>query len=965
MKKFRSLILSLLVFAVGVAPAWAEPGEGEAASGETLAASALADEGWGLLNAPGTTPPFYAEAVCDAPELARDRFRRAAELDPGNASAWHGWGRAEQELGSCPTGHGRLLTWAQMEGLAYIDFQDLFSLPWGRLTGAFTGVAEATAKFRRAAELAPDDPAILADLGRNLMFRLWGEKDLDTRLALADEALAAFEKSRELGAAPPDHWSQWDLEFLVTIANEPEPVVWQRLLAGLLRLYDREAEAAASSGRPLKSPDQAGVWNRTVVSLLEAAQAPPERLGRDKALAILSAAHIRAVRLTAPPPEQPVAPTDEAGRTSGGHVVAVGETPAVPEDSSVLIVKKSRQVNTGEVARMRRWGLLGRVELRQAAFEAGFPQWQAQVESAGRHYWTMINGLKAIYFPEGRAAGAAAEQGGHYQAIDEWLEAAAREPRDDRRLILALGALDILEDAQKLLDNDPDQAAGEDYRGAPGRQYKAMMQIAAIMPEGENREALLAKANSGFSQLAAASEPVPGGFYGSVHYLWAEGLIELAYRENDLRRFKGLVDQAGGLVRQSLEQAADPECPRDHARWPVRLAMTYNTWLMNEKNPEHRRYFLESALNFFDEAVRTQSILTSAGPAAAIYNSIMGDICFQLSELSAPEAGRRMWLSRAALHYQRADEIARLDPDSARTTNDHSFRLGQIYANAYTARTSGAFDNHSLLSAVQAWRAYFDSLPAQAENTFYPRLRTEDRPGQAPETFRNQVTANIAMRMMYINTVLDTDRLDPWALTVMAGLYRELAVSAVLTAEYQSLYLGRAEKLLRQAIERGVEAAARSDEARETDSGALAIPNADYELGTASRDVSRQLPTDRIFRQAAEGDLARAKAELGLVLSEWTLLGGPCGDGGRECLREAEKLWREADELNSGASRYARARWAAWLGDAESVKTLISHTRDEVGLGLFPTLAEARRDPAFDEVKNQPWFKKQWYGFVR
>lgn len=109
-------------------------------------------------------------------------------------------------------------------------------------------------------------------------------------------------------------------------------------------------------------------------------------------------------------------------------------------------------------------------------------------------------------------------------------------------------------------------------------------------------------------------------------------------------------------------------------------------------------------------------------------------------------------------------------------------------------------------------------------------------------------------------------------------------------------------------------------------------------------------------------------AEQGLVLAESTL--SSRDDPGSLALREralasATALWAVAEEGLPGSSSWARARWAAWGGDKESLTRLLAHGAAEGDGSLWPSFQEAALEPAFREYRDLPWFKKAWFGYGR
>jgi hypothetical protein len=103
-------------------------------------------------------------------------------------------------------------------------------------------------------------------------------------------------------------------------------------------------------------------------------------------------------------------------------------------------------------------------------------------------------------------------------------------------------------------------------------------------------------------------------------------------------------------------------------------------------------------------------------------------------------------------------------------------------------------------------------------------------------------------------------------------------------------------------------------------------------------------------------------AEKGLLFSEMSLL---VKKDSPFLLQSAGQIWAQAEEDSPGASRYARARWAAWTEPPEVLAPLLAHTAEEQVNLLWPSFGEARLEPSFKGLIDAHWFKTAWFGYSR
>lgn len=960
MKKKLLMTLFILMMSLGPVAAGAEDKASvppaSAGSDQAMAAAVLIEEGWRLLGYEGQSPLLNAWSQCDGPQLASWRFAQSVKIEPDNGVGWHGLGLAEEALAICNSGFAGGMTWAQANGLSFFDFNQMDTVRLESSIRLAPALIQALPHLRRAAELRPDDAAILNSLAGGLIRSLPGESEALARLKMVEEALKAKDKSLDLDPRWLDPWAaRWDRELLMAIHIEKDPIVWKSLTSGLLRFYEKRAE---NFSKPVPSGEISGRDRVTLLAsdaLMEAASRPG--LATEKARILLTAAHIFALRLAdSPAPDEGVAAfaADSASTTDVSGTSQVD----LAADSRLIMAPP---VNLKRAYQWTALAMVSQIELRQALLETDFDQWLHKVEAAKQKYWQALNGFKTIAGPTKYSG-----QDVRAQAVRGWLEVARSTSDEERRTHLALTLVKIIDEQAKA---DLAQVEPADHNqvgatvGIRSRAYTSLMRAASLLPQGRDRDQLVAQVEDKFKDLLAYAEREGATFSGSVLNAWSEALIELSRQEPEKDSFQALVARASDLSQkarsshrlmggQRLDKQSsnlDGEYYLKKSQKLIQSALNLQTWASLEANPAHRRYLLEQAAAKIEEALQTDQAL--AGPGGLIFRATLGDINFQLSQLALegePGLGPKGFFQLALESYQFV--VANPAPTGQGQFRDEIlFRLAQVQALAYV---QAPLENRAYLDrALAAWSDFFDNLPQTSEDFNFsglePNYMWADKDELAipptPESFQEHMSREVSRRVFEITQVLDLSRLDEGALLAMAGIYRRLAVSSVLTPEHQALYLERAESLLRLAVDRPA-----------------ANDRADNQGGSQANITGEITGANPPYGQV------KALAELGLLLSERTLFGGDnCGDGGRACLTEADDFWQQAEEIIPGSTRYAKARWAAWLRDDDSVRSLIRHTRTDFMQQLFPSFGEALAEPAFSDIKNEPWFKKHWYGFVR
>ena len=493
----------------------------------------LAAEGWAILNGDSDFEPF-----CDRPALAQDRFMRAIQYDPDSASAFRGWGRAVEDLARCPVGGG--LVWSDTVRLTSPETKTPVNLPR-------SVIIDATYKFRRAAELAPDDPAVWADWGRSLMNLAALEGTAAERLEMVDLAEEKYERA---AALLPDSaelrlvWARGLLPVL-TAESDPEawPVLWNRVQERYYQYIDLSPDA---------TPKAAGGAAKSRASASRQKADPPESGGVSPKLTAWSV-YGREVSQAARDFQEP-----EKTRLPLASVI---------ESMRLLVVAKpdydlSLDVNS-----------LSRAYLDLMAVTPGEEQWLELLNQAGDLALRMI------------------ELDHENPVIDfvlwSWRRSAEAEPDPYRRSALIAKALSVVEalgarevQAARSAKKTAPASAGQAKKGSgkgKGQAAKAeppkpeeapadssagtahtsrfLMSLAAVMDQGSRRAELLERADRGFEQALARAE---GESAARLRLIWAQELMTLAALEADLAQADLIIGRAEEQFRLSLETTARP-----------------------------------------------------------------------------------------------------------------------------------------------------------------------------------------------------------------------------------------------------------------------------------------------------------------------------------------------------------------------------------------------------------------------
>ncbi len=912
----RAALFSLGLAVLAVWPA--EVGaENAAASGKAVAeAAALTEEGWDILTRPrfSAADPLWYEETCDRPEAAGMRFRRAAELDPTNAAAWRGWGRSIEQFGPCRGAASP--TWAQKHGLDPLwDEPPRVGEP--RPAVPLNVLVEAEEKFRKAAELAPLDSGIWADRGSNLLRRAALEKDASRRREMIAEASEYFNRVIELKPNDPEIWQAWGRRLFEAAVSEDDPARWSALLAEAEKCWGRSVDLFPSSSPDAVDPvprRKIEAWR--VLSALQASAGFQPGISPEKRLALREAALKSQERILDVMPK-----STEALREAARLNLELAELYTAENDWRARL---ARAVELYELARPLKRGL-----------------YYAHRGRTGRGW---LDTARRVDDPAKRRAIALAAW-----HISESLEKERESQKDGRdpvfgilRTQLMLGQ-SIYEqstcDLGPLLPERFDPA-GSKY---PTGRFMMMMEVAALLPDGPEREAMIAEAEAGFTKLYDSADRS-----SKAGILTDWGLVLLLPASSEPRmgqappgRYQALIARSAENLRQAVEESVDRRMTRlRQAEATARLSRA-------ERVSDRKRRLLLAAAEGYEQVLGFGDRRADRAALAAIY--------YQLAQLESEHSpDRRSLTARALDQYFKAAETPEREGRVNSDDSDLYFTLAQVLTTEAANRGSQDWleldrpGRQLLGEAMGFYRRHFFLLPLRNErgssggrSSSSGHRSTDEILNEVdifvrnrPKPVRPHLTGQAAREVRQIYQAGDFNRMKAWEFSQLAGLYRHLAASDMLSPAYSRFYRQKAEDLLRRILNW-------KEQVRLSD-GAY---------------------WDWYLQSPDQPGLTRS--ELGLLLAERTL-----AEPGRKAadLREAEDLWREAEELRPGSSLYARARWAAWRGDVPAMKEHLRRLRmekEKSGAWLSPDFEVAVDDPALADYVNEPWFRRAWFGFDR
>lgn len=194
------------------------------AEGETQTDFLVAD-GWAILNGNSIYEPF-----CDRPAQALDRFMQAAQIDPANASAHRGWGRALEDQARCPV--NLPVNWAQIVQLEGVQDKSFLS---GDIPPKV--LVEVIDHYSQAAKLDPSDMLAWTDWGRALFHLAAAADGSEERLNLSRLAAEKYEIAKNLVPGDREILLAWARGHLSALAAEDNPDFWPVLWKMALERY--------------------------------------------------------------------------------------------------------------------------------------------------------------------------------------------------------------------------------------------------------------------------------------------------------------------------------------------------------------------------------------------------------------------------------------------------------------------------------------------------------------------------------------------------------------------------------------------------------------------------------------------------------------------------------------------------------------------------------------------------------
>lgn len=864
MKKTAAYLACAVFVVVMVCPAWADKPESP-----KVQAAALIAEGERLL---AITPSalqkngneLYYEATCDAPEKAQELFNQAAALDPSNAAAWSGWGKAIEKSGFCQM--RRQLSWNQQNGFEYYDM--------------FTSILEnkpdtqnyneASEKFEKAVEAAPDDSQLWAAWGSNLFKRAADEKNAALRQELGSQGSQKYDKAAQLKPDDQNLQQAWGRGLMEIIAIEDDEAAWHKLLAEALVHFDKYVEMSPET-KPENSDDKS-------VPKKQARRLIINDLGMPFSLNKLSSEKEAAL------------------------VLAVAER----------LTKTAYDESDDEDAFMLKMAM----ELILAKHEKDPQKWRQHIAKSKEYYEQSLskssqNNTEPDYF-----------------TIDMWLYFAHMiDEREKQEAIAAAG----LETYKEIAGRDKREVSPENILSDIMGKTTTIAHLALFLPDGKDRDELIATVAPAYESALSKTDAQK---HSRVYAQWGNTLLKLASGEKSEEKYLARLKESDQMFEKSISQFQNLPNVNGHAMWAIYLNFAAD----EEKNADRRRILLKKALNSYEQ-VKTEAI----PPGFMITPA---QLYYKLALLEKDDSFQKQRLTEQALR-QYSQMVDQADPGVYINAFN---RKGRFFYGLMLLNISSSPDGQRrhTVEAMKEFRRYFSDLPEIAEKDAHNAGISGNRyamtaAGAQQQNFQAFLTPKVAEHFPPVYQALAPDGLDAYRMIQLAGLYRYLAWSGLLLPHYQEFYLQKSEALLRQAL--------------------AYKPKAEPEPEKTEPDAGQDKKIDRkaVEKQRMEtGDRALALRELGLILAEKSLAAAA---GKTKTMREAEELWKEAETLVPGSSRYAKARWAARQADLKSLKEYLPHTYTETSHFIFPSWQEAKDDPAFSNYINETWFRKAWYGF--
>lgn len=915
MQKLMLMIALSLVLSVGL-PLGAAADTKKEAAALSKKAWAINPGPWELMKANfegnSSSPKYYG---CDAPEVARELFLKAVELDPSLAEAWRGLGQATEHLGGCSRPDAE--QWLERRWLGPDQEQKSPDPERQELRKAALAltIADAEPMYKRAVEIDPKDYRNWQAWWVILLSQAGIEKDAQKRGEIRALASKNFESAAELKPDDPEIFLYWGSSLLDLLSAEKDPEAWLAILNEAKEALTRYADLS-----PLEKPEKDGLLNNS-------------KAGAWSAVA------------------------DMLYRVSQGTDLAPDQAKSLLE----LSLEGRLQAFKLEPDSAYNLAHLGMVHLSLAATEKEAAVWREYLTQAKKYH---IQSFQPPKFDAGYSTGA--------WITRNWLRLSRQLNNEEKRQAFTLAALDILDqqglEAVEVLGDFNQISASLNSRlrneclEKPITSDFIRLNIAGLLPSGLQRDKILAEAEAGLNKNISQ---IDRNNRSETLQDWGDILMWLAATETAPDKIESLTSQAQAKYQLAAAEAEDIRAVYRRQSRACQLASK------ESKDWDRKRDWLKSAIKYQKLALTEKPDhfgLMSQDKSLDYFDLIsLARMYYQLPEVDKTLSGREERYRRLAIELTL--KAAELDEGHEIWMTllkhvDRYFLPAQLLAafslDSRKRHMNWDFDRHYLARAMGLYRRVFQLLPSQSdwvELDGKPKALASNgmtAAGQAPETYQGHITKKVAALMEQIVQVCEPKTMDAWDLAQLAGLHRYLAASGLLTPEYRLLYWQRAEKMLRQALE------------LEADTAAA--------LGNAPAGPPPE-PGDQLIHDLAPGqtrppnlaeqegriyDLTLATTELGLLLAERTLWDE---DQKSARLKEAEELWARAEKLRPGSSRYARARWAAWRGDLKTLKENLGHNRNDTQALLYPTLEAAREDPALADYVNEPWFRQSWYGF--
>lgn len=440
-------------------------------------------------------------------------------------------------------------------------------------------------------------------------------------------------------------------------------------------------------------------------------------------------------------------------------------------------------------------------------------------------------------------------------------------------------------------------------------EARLIMVAGALAGERFRRRELVGRADLIFQDILLQS---PNN--QEVLTAWAQALLDLATQETDPQVKRKLKRDAEEKWRLVVEATLDKKTAwLDWGRSLVQQARQGDDlgW---------RCGLLKDAFDKFDQAARSE-------PDYLPIWAEWGRGLLLLADLEPDVDNTWAALEAAAGKFERAANLEQAELFVTTREDDSTYQLAQLYIRLAEGHEADRFIfNSAMIAYKQAFNLQLRDLDQSLLIWTLQEVPANAKSHPA-ETRQEALAFRIDYFFQAMPWAYNFADLDPWQLTQVAGLYRQAAAAALVPPELRKIYWQQAEQLFKQAL----------------------AAYQEFEAPPAN--------------EAERYDRSLALSELGLVIAEQSML--EPARGRPPLIEEARKLWLDAENIRPGSSRYAQSRWAAWEGDWDACRQHMRHNLFQARQRLFPSFEEARLDPAYAEVKDEPWFSRVWLGLER